>query len=132
MPTVNRSRLLALSEKEFRREAEAPEPRPARSTFRPIRLNINKYDSTWDRKRGSAARMTAILLRESDTQLTERVCESAASCRTYGGAADWLAGEARYLRKVASMMDSAAGRLGVVLQRCGAVRADDAQQTLPN
>lgn len=124
MPTVNRSRLLSLSEKEFRREVAAPEPRPSQSSFRAIRLNISKFDATWDKKRGAAARMTAILLRESDAQLTDRVCESAASARTYGGAADWLSGEARYLRKMAKMMDSAAGRLGVVLQRCGAVRAE--------
>jgi hypothetical protein len=126
MSTVNRSRLLALSDKEFRREVAAPEPRPARSNFRPVRLNINKYDSAFDRKRGAAARMMAVLLRESDAQLTDRVCESAATCRTYGGAQAWLQGEARYLRKLAGNMDSAAGRLGVVLQRCGAIRSDSA------
>lgn len=125
MPTVNRSRLLALSEKEFRREAASPDPQPVTATFRGLRLNINKYDATWDRKRGAAARLMAVLLRESDTALTNRVCETAASCRTYSGAADWLAGEARYLRKVASMMDTAAGRLGVVLQRCGTISAGD-------
>lgn len=116
---VNRMRLVALSEKEFRREAAAPTPLPIRSTFRAMRLNLGKFDSAWDKKRGSAARLMAILLRESDSQLTERVCASAESARTYGGAADWLASEARYLRKVAGQMESAAGRLGVVLQRCG-------------
>jgi hypothetical protein len=124
MPAVNRLRLVNLSEKEFRREAAAPAPLPVRSTFRAIRLNLGKYDSTWDKKRGSAARLMAVLLRESDAELTDRVCASAESCRTYGGAQDWLATEARYLRKVAQMMDSAAGRLGVVLQRCGAARPD--------
>ena len=75
MPNVNRSRLLALSDKEFRREVAAPEPRPARSNFRPIRLNINKYGTSFDRKRGGAARMMTILLRESD-----RVLAGASAC----------------------------------------------------
>jgi hypothetical protein len=130
MSIVNRSRLLALSEKEFRREVAAPEPRPVNASFRPIRLNISKYDSAFDRKRGAAARMMAVILRESDAQLTDRVCESAATCRTYGGAQSWLQGEARFLRKLAGNMDSAAGRLGVVLQRCGAVRGDSAPSPL--
>ena len=119
MPTVNRTRLLNLSEREFRREADAPERAPASQKFRPIRLALSKYGNDWDRKRGSAARLMAVLLRESDDQLTGRVCEDDNTSRTYRGAADWLAGEARYLRKLAGMMDTAAGRLGVTLQRCG-------------
>ena len=119
MPAVNRARLLALSDKEFSREASAPVRRPAKAKFRALRLNLNKFDAAWDRKRGSAARMMAVLLREGDTELAGRVCESAESGRTYDGAAAWLAGEARYLRKIAKLMETAAGRLGVVLQRCG-------------
>ena len=38
MPAVNRSRLLALSEKEFKGESTAPTPKPASSRFRAIRL----------------------------------------------------------------------------------------------
>lgn len=121
MPTVNRTRLLSLSEREFRREADAPAPAPAKQKFRPIRLALAKYGNDWDRKRGSAARLMAVLLRESDDELTVRVCESVSTCRTYAGAADWLASEARYLRKLAGMLDTASGRLGVVLQRCGQV-----------
>lgn len=118
MPTVNRARLLALADKEFRRESDAPAPRPVAAKFRALKVSLGKYDNTWDRKRGSAARLMAVLLRESDSELTQRVCESEGASRTYGGAADWLTGEARYLRKVAALMDNAAGRLGVVLQRC--------------
>jgi hypothetical protein len=57
---VNRSRLLALSDKEFRRETDAPAPKPRDSKFRPLRLNISKFDGVWDRKRGSAARLMAV------------------------------------------------------------------------
>lgn len=117
---INRTRLLALSEREFRTQSEAPQPKPANTKFRALRLNITKFGDGWDRKRGAAARLMAVLLRESDAQLTERVCETSDSSKTYNGAADWLTREARYLRKVASMMDTAAGRLGVALQRCTA------------
>lgn len=123
MPTVNRMRLLSLSEREFRRETNAPAPTPSTQKFRPIRLALSKYDSGWDKKRGSAARLMAVLLRESDQQLTERVCETDVSSRTYRGAAEWLTGEARYLRKLAGMMETASTRLGVVLQRCGDSKA---------
>lgn len=121
MPTVNRLRLISLSDREFRRESNttAPETLPAPTSFKGLRLNISKYDSSWDRKRGAAARLMGVLLREDDQELAERVCESAESARTYSGAADWLAQEARYLRKLAALLDTAAARLAVVLQRCG-------------
>jgi hypothetical protein len=113
-------RLLTLSDREYQRENNtAPAPQPATKKFKAVRLNLARYDGSWDRKRGSAARLMAVLLRESDDQLTERVCQDAQACRTYRGAADWLAGEAQYLRKLAAMMETASSRLTVVLQRCG-------------
>lgn len=63
--------------------------------------------------------MMAVVLRESDQELTQRVCASTQSATTYRGAADWLAGEAQALRKHVRHLESAAGRLAVVLQRCG-------------
>lgn len=119
MPAVNRMRLHALADREFKRESKSPTRSPAPARFRGIKVSLAKYDTAWDRKRGTAARLMAVLVRESDDELTERVCEDAQSARTYRGASDWLTGEARYLRKLATMMDTAAGRLSVVLQRCG-------------
>ena len=119
MPAVSRLRLHSLAEREFKREAISPAPAPVVRNFRALKLSLAKFDPNWDRKRGSAARMMALLLREGDDQLTVRVCESESSAKTYGGAADWLTSEARYLRKLAGMMDTASGRLAAVLQRCG-------------
>jgi hypothetical protein len=117
--SVNRMRLVALSEREFSRESQAPAPIQPDRKFKPVKLSLARYDSTWDRRRGSAARMMAVLLRESDGELTERVCASSDSATTYRGAAEWLAGEARLLRKHVAHLESAAGRLSVVLHRCG-------------
>ncbi|MGC4028921.1 MAG: hypothetical protein QM696_08620 [Steroidobacteraceae bacterium] len=120
MTSIHPARLVALSDREFKRETNAPadQPPPDRK-FRPFRLSLARYDRDWDRKRGAAARLMAVLLRENDEQLTERVCESALSSQTYAGAASWLGQEALYLRKLASRMETASGRLNVVLARCG-------------
>jgi hypothetical protein len=112
-------RLLALSDREFKREAD-PEPVPASKRLRPIRLSLARYDAGWVRKRGAAARMMAVVLRESDEALTARVCQSDQSAGTYGGAAEWMAGEAKLLRKHVRHLEAAAGRLAVAIKRCAA------------
>lgn len=116
----SRNQLLALSTREYNRQAEVPGATPAPQRFRGLRMSLTKFDASWDRKRGAAARLMGVLLRENDQQLQERVCADAPSSRTYTGVADWLSSEARYLRKVATQMDTAAGRLSVVLDRCRA------------
>lgn len=120
MPRVNRARLLALSSREFSKESAVPVPVPANRKFRPVPLKLARYDASWDRKRGAAARMMAVVLRESDEQLTARVCASPQSSTTYRGAKEWLASEAQALRKHVRHLESATSRLMVVLQRCGA------------
>ncbi|MGA7540438.1 MAG: hypothetical protein WBW93_16905 [Steroidobacteraceae bacterium] len=83
-----------------------------------MKLNAAKFDAGWGRKRGAAVRLTAVLLREDDAALERRVCENERSTKVYADAADWLARESAYLRKVARMLDTAGGRIGVVLGRC--------------
>ena len=119
MPPGNPARLLNLADREFRQltEQKSAAPPPPRR-FRPIRLNAARFDQSWDRKRGSAARMMAVLLREDDTTLQQRVCESDRAAKTYADAVDWLQRESVYLRKVSRLLDTAAGRVSVVLERC--------------
>ena len=118
MPTGNPSRLLKLADREFRQLTErASAPAPTRK-FKPIRLNAARFDERWDRKRGAAVRLSAVLLREDDITLERRVCGDERSVKTYTGAADWLARESAYLRKVARLLDTGGGRLSVVLTRC--------------
>jgi hypothetical protein len=67
-----------------------------------------------------AARLMAVLLREDDSALHQRVCESERTAKTYADAADWLQRESAYLRKVSRLLDTAAGRVTTVLERCSA------------
>ena len=119
MPPGNPTRLLTLADREFRQLTEdrsAAPPAPRR--FKSMRLNVTKFDQSWDRKRGSAARLMAVLLREDDSALHQRVCESDRAAKTYADAADWLQRESVYLRKVSRLLDTAAGRVESVLERC--------------
>lgn len=119
MPLGNPTRLLKLADREFRQITEVrPATPPTPRRFRPVRLNAARFDQSWDRKRGSAARLMAVLLREDDSALHQRVCESERTARTYSDAAAWLQRESVYLRKVSRLLDTAAGRISIVLERC--------------
>ena len=124
MPPGNPARLLKLADREFRqltedRAAAPPTPRK----FKAVRLNTARFDQSWDRKRGSAARLMAVLLREDDSALHQRVCESERAAKTYADAAGWLQRESVYLRKVSRLLDTAAGRVEAVLERCAVNQA---------
>ena len=124
MPPGNPTRLLTLADREFRQLTEdrsAAPPAPRR--FKPVRLNVTRFDQSWDRKRGSAARLMAVLLREDDSALHQRVCESERTAKTYADAAGWLQRESAYLRRVSRLLDTAAGRVEAVLERCSAQQA---------
>ena len=118
MPPGNPSRLLKLADREFRQLTGERPTQPSPRRFKPIRLNATRFDSSWDKKRGAAVRLTSVLLREDDTALQQRVCENAKTVKTYADAADWLQRESAYLRKVARLLDTAGGRLAIVLSRC--------------
>src|SRR5437660_12912793 len=117
MSPGNRVQLLALANREFRQLTNArPKPEPNRK-FKPIKLNPARFDQSWDRKRGAAVRLTSVLLRHDDVTLEGRVCESEKTAKTYADAAEWLQRESAYLRKVARLLETASGRLSVVLTR---------------
>lgn len=121
----NRVQLLALADREFRQLTEKPQAPKAPKRFKPIQLNLGRFDSSWDRKRGAAVRLMSVLLREDDAELQRRVCESNKSARTYAEAASWLQRESAYLRKVARLLETAGGRVASVVTHCqqGAVEA---------
>jgi hypothetical protein len=123
MSPGNPARLLKLADREFAQLTGKPAaPVPSRR-FKPMRLNAARFDSAWDRKRGAAVRLTAVLLNEDDSALEQRVCADERSVKVYADAADWLQRESAYLRKVARLLDTAGGRLGAVLGRCKASAA---------
>lgn len=111
---ANGNRLFALAEREFKKKRELPAP----AKFKGYRINVNKFDETWDRRRGTAARMMSVVLRDDDHTLLERVCESPQASKAYADAAEWLRRESAYLRRTASLLDTAVSRLTTVLQRC--------------
>lgn len=122
MTSGNAAHLLKLADREYHHLTGKPATR-APSTprhFKAIRLNATKFDSRWDRKRGAAVRLTAVLLGEDDAALQQRVCASDRSVKDYTAAADWLQRESAYLRKVARLLDTAGARVMTVLGRCKA------------
>jgi hypothetical protein len=123
MPSGNPTHLLKLADREFRQlTQERPTPLPSKK-FKPTKLNAARFDHSWDRKRGAAARLTAVVLREDDVTLEHRIRESERSFKTYSSAADWLQRESAYLRKMARLLDTAGERLSAVLTRCQPGRA---------
>lgn len=126
MSPINRLRLLALSEREFKRIAIETTAAPVRGKFRGMKMKVEQFDVGWDRKRGAAARLTGVLLREDDAALERRVCENTQSASTYRDAACWLQREATYLRKMARLQELAGKRLTAVLSRC--MSSDQAAQ----
>lgn len=118
MSPGNPARLLKLADREFTQLTGKPAtPVPSRK-FKPMRLNAARFDSAWDRKRGAAVRLTAVLLGEDDSALERRACENERSAKVYADAAAWLARESVYLRKIARLLDIAGSRLTGVLGRC--------------
>lgn len=110
--------LLKLADREFSHLTDRPvTPTPSRR-FKPRRLNPARFGPDWDRKRGAAVRLTAVILAEADTDLEQRCCSDDRTRKTYSAAADWLQREAAYLKKVSRLLDAAGGRLTAVLGRC--------------
>jgi len=119
MPAPKFTGLQALSDREYRRLASGrPDPLPADRAFKAKKLSLDHYDSRWDRKRGTAMRLTGVLLRESDQAMQDRVCADREATKTYRNAAGWLEHEAELLRKSAKLHDLAVARLTAVLARC--------------
>src|ERR1700685_1004542 len=100
-------RLLKLVEREFRDLTGEPQRAPPPPRFKGIRINPVRFDRTWDRMRGSAVRLMAVVLREDHEALTRRVCENAETAKNYASAAELLQRESAHLRKIARLLDTA-------------------------
>lgn len=118
MSPGNPARLLKLADREFSHLTGKPATPVPSKRFKAMKLNAARFTPEWDRKRGAAVRLTAVLLADDDTALEQRVCSDERSRKTYTDAADWLQRESAYLRKVARLLDTAGGRLTSVLGRC--------------
>ncbi|MGA8707641.1 MAG: hypothetical protein WB646_11710 [Steroidobacteraceae bacterium] len=74
-----------------------------------MKLDPSRFGKDWDRKPGAAVRLTAVLLREDDSALQARVCQSNKTVKTDANAAEWLKRESAHLRRVAGLLDTAGG-----------------------
>lgn len=104
------SRLLALTEREYRNNQAVPAPRK----FKGLRLNLNRLDGEWERRRGAGVRLAAILLRDDSEALQRR---AGADKPAFTRALPWLRREAAQLRKSANLVDKAVSCLTAVLER---------------
>ena len=101
-------RLLALSDAEFGRRRKAP---PQRKTFKGRPIDLAKFDRAWERYRGAAVRVMAVVLREDSESLFTKVTSDAKTMATFTDAVGWLQKEAELLRKMAERHELAASRL---------------------
>jgi len=62
MPSGNPIRPLQLAGRELRQLTNKPLTIEPASKFKPVKLNVARFDDCWQRKRGAAARLTAVLL----------------------------------------------------------------------
>ena len=118
MSPTRATSLLPLADREFQQILQKPVEVPRASKFKPIRLKLSTFDRSWDRKRGAAVRLRSIVLRDDDSALARRVCESDRTLQIYTSAAAWLQRESAYLRRMARLLDTNGGRLAAVLTRC--------------
>lgn len=121
MNTSKLSRLLALSDAEFDRKR----PTATRRRFKPLNVSLAKYGTDWERRRGAAIRLMAVVLGESSESLYAKISADAQTARDFVDAAQWLRGEATYFRKAANRLDTAVARLHSVI-----LRYQDREQSL--
>lgn len=114
MGTNQLARLLAAAEREFEGNRAAPAPR---KKFKAMKLDVRKFDNTWERRRTRAARLMAVLLRDDDQALLGRVSVDQATAVSYEEAVTCFKREAVILRRTAVLFEVAAGRVASVLSR---------------
>lgn len=107
------NRLVALSKKEF----EHSRASPGRQKFRGMKLDVGKFDESWARRREHAIKLMAVVLRDDDKALLDRIGASEQTVKAYGDAVGWFHREAGVLRKTANMLDLASSRLTTVIER---------------
>ncbi len=106
-------RLMSLAEREFNTN-RAP---PIRRKFKGMKLDLSKFEPSWDRRRGRAARLMAVLLRDDEQALYQRVSVDAATAGTFGEVVLTFKREATLLRRTAGLFETAAERIASVLLR---------------
>lgn len=117
-------RLLALSDSEYKRKRTEP----VRSTFKGRSIDVRKLGKDWERQRGGAARLAAMLLREDSEGLYAKVAADPQTAITFADAVGWLKKEAELLAKVVERHELAASRLRSAVCRYRAAQQQPAAE----
>jgi len=111
MPPVNAlARLFKLTE----RESKIVEPISTKSTFKALKLSLDRLDRDWSRRRLQGVRLAVFLLKKDSEGLYGA---AAADPAAFNRALPYLKGEAIHLRKSAVLVEKAAARISTVLAR---------------
>jgi hypothetical protein len=118
-------RLLALSDSEFKRRRTQL---PKLKKFKAKPIDVRKFDGEWQRERGAAVKLMAVVLREDSDGLFAKVSATPETAATFADAIAWLLKEGELLRKTAERHDTAAARLKSAVCR---YRTSQQQQPQP-
>lgn len=113
MTSSKLSRLLALSDSEYRRTRGSP----TRQRFKALKVNLSNLDSDWERQRGAAVRLAGTVLSEDSESLLRKLSDDAETAAGFSDAVGWLRKEASILRKTAARVELAISRLVAVVTR---------------
>lgn len=89
---------------------------PAKETFKALKLNVDRLDSDWGRRRLRGVRLAAFLLRNDSETMHRLICTD--ELATYQRTVHSLRSEAVQLKKSAALVDKAAKRVAAVIARC--------------
>ena len=120
-------RLLALTDAEFKRKRAEPQ----RYTFKGRSIDLRKLGKAWEKERGAAARMAAIVLREDSEGLFAKVSADPQTAATFAEAIGWLKKEAELLTKAVERHEIAASRLRSAVCRYRAAQHQQQPQQRP-
>jgi hypothetical protein len=121
-------RLLALSDAEFSRRRKQP---TKLKTFKARPIDVRTFDRAWERYRGAAVRVMAVVLREDSDSLYAKVTSDAKTMATFTDAIGWLQKEAELLRKTAERHELAASRLKSTICRYRASQQQRPAESTP-
>ena len=119
MPPTNAvAKLLSL----FEGSSHTDDLEPSSSKFKALKLNTDRLDNDWGRRRLRGVRLAAFLLKNDSETLHGLVCTD--ELATYQETVRCLKREALQLKKSAALVEKATKRVSAVIARCEREKAE--------